>query len=112
MSVSLDALGIYICGQMGAAGMALPKPANSVLPVITGTLTVGSVLTASTGTWIGAAPIVYSYQWKVAGVNVGTNQNTYTTVAGDATKTVTVDVTASNPAGSTLATSAAVGPIV
>lgn len=105
-------LDMSIGGQMGSAGAALPKPANTVLPVVTGALTVGSTLTSTQGTWTTSGTTTYAYQWKVAGVNVGTNQNTYVTQAGDATKTVTCTVTATNAAGATAAQSAAVGPIV
>ena len=103
---------ISIGGQMGAAGMALAAPVNTVLPVVTGALTVGSTLTSTQGTWTGTPPIAYFYQWKVAGINVGANQNTYVTVAGDATKTVTCTVIATNATASVPAQSAAVGPIV
>lgn len=86
-------------------------PANTVVPTITGTPKVGTALTASTGTWSGSPAPTYAYQWKVAGVNAGTNSNTYTPVAGDATKTVTVTVTATNSAGSASATSAATAAV-
>ena len=38
-------------------------PVNTSLPVVTGTTLVGSVLTASPGTWTGAGSISYSYHW-------------------------------------------------
>lgn len=39
-------------------------PANTQLPSISGTPTVGETLTASPGSWSGSAPFVYSYQWQ------------------------------------------------
>ncbi len=75
-------------------------PANTVIPAISGTASVGSTLTATTGTWTGGGSITYSYQWKSAGSNVGTDQNTYVPVVGDTGNTITVTVTATNAAGS------------
>jgi hypothetical protein len=40
-------------------------PVNTVLPVITGSLSSGSTLTCSTGTWTGAPVPTYSYQWTI-----------------------------------------------
>lgn len=74
-------------------------PVNTVAPAITGTTTVGQVLTCSQGTWTGSA-ITYSFAWKRSGSNtvLGT-ASTYTLVAADQTKTVTCTVTAVNAAG-------------
>lgn len=74
-------------------------PANTVAPAITGNAYVGSTLTCSTGTWSGGGSQTFAYQWKVGGVNAGTNQNTYVPVTGDIGATVTCTVTASNAAG-------------
>lgn len=86
-------------------------PVISVAPAITGmnsggTADPGQVLTVSTGTWSGS-PSSYSYQWKLAGSNVGTDTNTYTpTDVSDAAKAITCEVTATNGNGdSTPATS-------
>ena len=38
-------------------------PENENAPVISGVLSVGSVLTVNTGEWTGTGPITYSYQW-------------------------------------------------
>jgi hypothetical protein len=79
-------------------------PSISVAPAITGmnplgTATPNAVLTCSTGTWSGS-PSSYAYQWKLAGSNVGTNANTYTsTDVSDAAKAITCEVTASNVNG-------------
>lgn len=80
-------------------------PVNLTPPSISGTPKVGSALTASQGSW-NPPGVTYAYQWKVDGVNVGTNSNTYTPASGDLGKTVTVTVTATNPDGSASATSA------
>jgi hypothetical protein len=83
-------------------------PANTVLPAITGTATVGQVLTCSNGTWTGT-PTSYAYQWKRAGSALsGATASTYTLVSGDASTAITCTVTATNAGGSTAATSVAV----
>ena len=80
-------------------------PVNTTLPAITGSNTVGSVLTATTGVWTGYPAPTFAYQWKRGATNVGTNANTYTTVAGDAGLVITCVVTATNSSGSVQATS-------
>jgi len=91
----------------------LVLPANTVLPVISGTATVGQTLTTTSGTWTGTAPITYTYQWKRAGTNIsGATANTYALVTADAGAAITVTVTATNAAGNTSATSAATGAVL
>jgi hypothetical protein len=86
-------------------------PLNSVLPSISGSATQGSILTAAVGTWstldayTDSGTLSYSYQWKSAGVNVGTNSNQYTSQLSDVGKAITCVVTASNLRGPTSATS-------
>ena len=97
---------------------APPGPANTVAPTISGSLTTGSTLTASTGTWTGTAPITYEYQWNICDGNGNscqeianaTNQ-TYVLKREDAEKTVRARVDARNAQGTTQATSAATGRI-
>jgi len=95
----------------GGGGSTPSAPVNTVLPAITGSPTVDSTLTASTGTWTGS-PTSFAYQWKADGANVGTNANTYVPVTGDVGKNITCTVAATNAGGSTAATSSAVGPVV
>lgn len=63
-------------------------------PTISGTATVGQVLTAATGTWA-PTPDSYTYQWKRAGSPVsGATSSTYTLVAADAGSAMSVTVSA------------------
>jgi hypothetical protein len=88
-------------------------PVNTSLPTISGTPQDGQTLTASPGTWTGAPPPTYTYQWKrcdgtgggcsdIAGA-IGT---TYTAGVADLGGTIRVAVTATNLAGSSTAASA------
>ena len=90
-------------GSTNIVGLS-PAPVNTVAPVISGTTTLGSVLTATTGTWSNS-PISYTYQWKRGATNVGTNANTYTLVTADSAAVMTCVVTATNAVGSASATS-------
>jgi hypothetical protein len=87
-------------------------PSNAVAPVASGSLTVGSVLTSTTGTWAGTPVPTYAYQWKRDSTNVGTNASTYTLVTADIGAMMTCVVTGTNTAGSANATSNSLGPIV
>jgi len=100
--------------QINAAigGGVVTIPVNTVLPVISGAAQVGETLTSTVGTWTGGGMLTYAYQWKSAGSNVGTNQNTYVPVTGDIGNTITCTVTATNTAGSTAATSAATSAVI
>jgi hypothetical protein len=73
-------------------------PVNTGLPVISGAAQVGVVLSTTNGTWTNT-PTSYAYQWKSAGVNVGTSVSTYTPVVGDIGNVITVAVTATNGTG-------------
>ena len=81
-----------------------PAPVNSSPPVISGTTTLGSVLTTTDGTWTNS-PSSFSYQWKRGATNIGTNTNTYTLVLADSSAAITCVVTATNAGGSTPAIS-------
>jgi hypothetical protein len=76
-----------------------PAPVSSSPPVISGTTTLGSVLTTTDGTWTNS-PTSFAYQWKRGATNIGTNTNTYTLVVADSSAAITCEVTATNTAGS------------
>ena len=97
-----------------AGGPSDPAPSNAIFadyyapvcvfaPLITGTTSVGSVLTTINGTWINS-PSSFSYQWKRGATNIGTNATTYTLVQADAAQNISCVVTATNVIGSTNAT--------
>ena len=84
--------------------IATASPANSVLPVVNGSVVEGQTLTTSTGTWSGD-PTSYAYQWEdcnTAGEacsNItGATSASYKLAAGDVGHTLRVVVTATNAA--------------
>jgi hypothetical protein len=87
-------------------------PMNTAPPASSGTAEVGAPLSASAGSWIGTAPIAFSYQWRrcdQAGAGctliAGATGASYTAGAADAGSTLRVVVTAVNAYGSNFATS-------
>jgi hypothetical protein len=88
-------------------------PTNTTLPTISGTPSVGQVLSASPGSWNGKTPISFSYSWKqcdangAACKNVPNNEHsTFTLVSTNAGNTMRVKVTATNADGAGAASSA------
>jgi WD40 repeat protein len=74
-------------------------------PAISGTATVGQLLSASTGTWTGS-PTSYTYKWRRCNSSgakctaiAGATASTYTVTSGDLGHTLRVYVTASNSHG-------------
>lgn len=91
-----------------AVAEAATAPTNSILPAISGALTLAATLTAYEGVWENE-PTSFTYQWKNAGSNIsGATNKTYAIQAGDSGDALTVAVTAINSAGNATATSAAV----
>lgn len=81
-------------------------PFNTIAPVVSGTNTVGSILTTTNGTWSGSLPITYTYQWLRNGSNIGgATSSTYTLVTADTSNVVSCRVTATNSVGNANATS-------
>jgi hypothetical protein len=88
-------------------------PANTRAPAVSGSMVEGATLTASTGSWTGAAPITFAYQWlrsnaqgtTFASISGATGMQ-YRLTAADVGRRVRVTVTARNSAGSTTAPSA------
>ncbi len=91
-------------------------PVNTAPPRITGPATVGSTLTASAGTWAGATS--FTYAWMRCTVIVGctaiggATSSTYTPSVPDVAGSLVVEVTASNAAGTTSATSSQTASVI
>lgn len=96
------AIPVYVVsGSLGGGA-----PANTGLPIISGTTELGQTLTTTNGTWTNT-PTSYSYQWYRDGVAIGgATSSTYVLVSADMDATITVVVTATNASGSGTATSA------
>jgi hypothetical protein len=97
----------FSTGTAQASLSVLAVPVNTAAPVITGTATMGNVLSSNTGTWTNASS--YTYQWYRADDNSGTNLGviasatnaSYTLTTSDAHKYLRVVVTANNGTGGT-----------
>ena len=84
-------------------------PVNTIAPVISGSTSLGSVLTTTNGTWTSLTAITYTYQWyRGATLITGATSSTYTIVVADSAASITCKVTATNSLGSNVATSNAI----
>jgi hypothetical protein len=87
-------------------------PRNTKEPSLAGTTTQGQTLTANGGTWVGAAPITYAYQWVRCGADggradgsncpaiAGATTTRYVLTAADVGQRLRIRVTARNASGS------------
>ena len=78
-------------------------PVCTAAPTITGTVTVGSTLTCTAGSWLNA-PAMGPYRWRRRGVSAyitGATGSTYQLAAADSGQQIHCEVTAANGAGST-----------
>jgi Ig domain of plant-specific actin-binding protein len=101
-----------------AVTVAKTKPAMVTEPKILGTARIGSPLTASPGTWTGAAPITFTFEWAICapGSNTcyynGAKGLTFTPPSSVAVGSrVVVVVTARNPVGTGFGQSMATAPL-
>jgi hypothetical protein len=92
----------------GFVPSAMPSPAPSAGPTVSGVLQQGAKLTASPGTWAGTGDVTYAYQWHRCDANGahctsihGATKSTYTQVAADVGKTLALNVNATDTTGST-----------
>ena len=101
-SVSCRVTATNAAGNTSVASNALAVlgvPANTAAPVASGTLTVGSTLSCTSGTWTNSP--TYTYQWQRGGANIsGATSASYVTVSADGGTSVGCLVTATNAAGS------------
>jgi hypothetical protein len=97
-----------------AASTAPSPPVNTASPVISGVPQSGQTLSAGNGSWTGAQPITYRYQWLGcdsggASCNpiAGATGASYPVTSADVGRTLRVAVTATNSVGSASSTSSA-----
>ncbi|HLM86745.1 MAG TPA: hypothetical protein VK272_11210 [Solirubrobacteraceae bacterium] len=105
----LSAKGTPLTAQEQLAGLT---PSNIKLPAITEEAVAGggTKLTADPGEWSGQLPMTYAYVWRRKDAKgeepiPEANESTYTTVAADKGKSITVMVSAKNAGGVSTATS-------
>ena len=110
-STDFDGVLVASPGSSGG-GSTVSPPANTALPVVSGTAQQGRALSATSGSWSGS-PTSYAYKWQdcdSSGVNCaaisGATSSGYTLGAGDVGHTIRAVVTATNAGGSTPASSA------
>lgn len=96
---------------VGPVGAAVP-PVNTAPPTVSGTAQDGQTLTANPGTWSSQPAASYSYQWTrcdSTGASCssisGATAQTYALTSSDVGSTIRISVTATNPSGSTVASS-------
>jgi hypothetical protein len=113
-----NAGGSESAASAATAAVSGVAPKNTTSPAISGEAKAGQLLTASSGTWSGTEPILYSYQWELCNASgekceniVGAALPTLLLGSEDIGHTVRVAVTASNIAGSATATSTASAPV-
>jgi hypothetical protein len=93
-------------------------PRNTTPPAVAGTPQVGNTLTASDGSWVGAQPFTFTYQWRrcdstggsCADIAGGTAK-AYAVNSADEGKTLRVRATARNARGSSSSTSVPTGVV-
>jgi serine protease len=85
----------YLDSVESAAIAAMSTTLTSAVPTVSGTVMVGSTVTANAGTW-GPAPVTLTYQWYSSGVAItGATGSTYVLTTSEQGKTMVVRVTGS-----------------
>jgi hypothetical protein len=105
-------------GVVQASATAGPPSRNNP-PTISGTPQEKQTLTTSNGTWTGAQPQTYTYQWRRCDANggactdiAGATKNTYVLTTADIGHSIRVIVTAHNSLGTATATSTPTAVVV
>ena len=77
-------------------------PVNTVAPTVSpsGTQSTGTLISVTTGSWSGVAPITYEYKWTRNGIAIsGATSSTYTIQLADDGTTIRVEVKGTNAYG-------------
>ena len=75
MAVAALVIGAVFGGFGTSSAANTAAPTNATPPTISGTTEVGSLLTATSGSWNGTTPITYAYQWRRCGASGGNCAN-------------------------------------
>lgn len=107
------AFALTVGQNLTGMGVSLGRTLTSAVPTISGSVVVGEVLSATSGTWA-PAPVNLATQWYSGGVLIaGATGSTYTSVTADVGKAITVAVTGTatgyNPVTVTSAATAVIG---
>ena len=114
----IPGLSSIVSGSHALPAAVVVAPANSRVPVVSGSALQGSTLTTSGGSWTGSPGPSLSYQWEdcdSGGANCspisGATLSTYVLGSSDVGSTVAVVVTAGNASGSASAVSPVSGVV-
>jgi len=77
-----------VSNTVGPVTSATSPPVNTVVPVVSGVVRFGNVLSCSSGTWTGAPAPVITYQWRRGGVAIPGATLSTRVVDGDDVRTV------------------------
>ncbi len=107
------AFAFALVGSAGArTARTAAAPSNTAPPTISGTVTEGQTLSATSGTWSGTNPITFTYAWQRCdatgggcGAEGGATHTTYVVQNADIGSTLRVTVTATNAEGTSSSTS-------
>lgn len=106
---TLEIMRIYANGGAGTIA-SIDPPENADLPSISGTPTVGETLTADPGQWTGEPD--FAFQWLRNGDPIeGAAGASYVLTEDDIDTLISVEVTATNAAGSDIEESEPIGPV-
>jgi hypothetical protein len=93
----------------GGVSVAGTVPESTVLPVVSGTPSVGGTLTCANGTWTGGPTPMFTVQWLRETVPIpGATGSSYQVQAADAGEGLSCEIRATNSAGHKNATSSSV----
>jgi WD40 repeat protein len=109
-----NGIGSPVAAQSAAtSAVVAATPTNTDTPSLSGSAKLGFSLSATTGTWTGAATITFTYQWQRCAADGGSCSNVagatssfYTVTAADVGSRLRVQVTGANSFGTATATSA------
>src|SRR5262245_50866849 len=106
LALAALAIGSVFGVAHNGSAASLTVPANTVPPVISGDLKVGSTLTTTNGTWTGTPAPTFTYVWQRCDENgascaaiSGATNNTYVLKNADGGSTLRTVVTATNKIG-------------